>query len=116
STTTSNSGGCGISTATTTYTYDSQRRLTQTTNVGGTTTWTAWDSAGRPTTGNSPGATYGIVYDDTARTSTTSSATSSGTSVGILTYDANGNQLRNEVRGSSGNSVTTYSITSTDKV
>lgn len=116
SSTTTNAVACGTGSGTTTYTYDAQRRLTQTANSGGTTTWTQWDNSGRPTLGSSPGATYVISYDDSARASTTTTTTSNGTSVGILTYDANGNQLRNEVRGSSGTSVTTYSINSTDKV
>jgi YD repeat-containing protein len=117
SSTTTNSGACGSSSGTVTFTYDAQRRLTQqTTSVGGTTTWTAWDGSGRPTTGSSPGVTYVQAYDDAARTVTTTTTNSSGASVGVLTFDANGNQIRNEVSGAAGTSITTFSITSTDRV
>jgi hypothetical protein len=116
STTTTTSGSCGGTSVTQTYTYDAQRRLTQQSASTGTTTYSAWDSAGRPTTGRSGTSTFTIVYDDAARTQTSTTSGSNGTSTGILTFDANGNQIRNEVRGASGTSVTTYSITSMDKV
>ncbi len=65
---TTNTAACGGGgTFTATFVYDAQRRLTQTTSIGGTTTWTAWDSSGRPTNGSSPGFTYVNVYDDAGR-------------------------------------------------
>src|SRR5580765_429139 len=47
STTTTNSGSCGSGTATATNTYDAQRRLMQISSVGGTITYTAWDTSNR---------------------------------------------------------------------
>ena len=91
-----NSGACGAGTATTTYVYDSQRRVTQLTNgTSATTTYTAWDSSGRPTAGTSGGATLSLVYDDGARTYTTTQSPPGGTqSVSTLSFDANGAQTK----------------------
>lgn len=56
------------------YTYDGQRRPTSSSDsVGGGTTYTAWDTSGRPTRGTSNAATCGsqpfsISYDDVSRT------------------------------------------------
>jgi hypothetical protein len=109
-----NSGSCGSVTASTIYTYDSQRRLTQISNsVGGVITYTAWDSSGRPTTGTmSGGGTISIVYDNAARSWTETQTQSNGTrSVGTLTFDANGAQIRNVVV--QGNVTTTTTFTNT---
>ena len=112
-----NSGACGAGTATGTYTYDAQRRLTQISNsAGGVTTYTAWDASGRPTFGTSSGASTSIVYDDAARTATSTQVGSSGTSVGTLTFDANGNQVRNVVVQNGVTSTTTFTITATAQV
>lgn len=75
-----------------THQYDAQGRLTGSTNTTGDTkitiTYTAWDSAGRPTAGsNSVTGPLTIAYDDATRTATTKS--SSGTQA--QSYDVNGN-------------------------
>lgn len=70
-------GGCiavPVPAITVDYTYDGQRRPTSTADsTGGGTTYTAWDSHGRPTRGTSNQTTCGsqpfsITYDDVART------------------------------------------------
>jgi YD repeat-containing protein len=117
STTTTNSGSCGTGTGTATSTYDAQRRVVQVTTPGGTTTYTAWDSSGRPTAGTlSTGGTISNVYNDAARTLTQTQTTSAGTSVGTQTYDANGAQLSIVVTGQAGSSTTTFNNTSTATV
>lgn len=111
SNTNTNSGGCGRVTSTNTYNYDGQRRLVSMTNdVGGATTYTAWDSAGRPTKGTSNGSlSMSIAYDDGGRTMTTTQTGPNGKSVSTLTFDANGAQLKNVV--TSGNVTTTTTFT-----
>jgi YD repeat-containing protein len=114
-----NSGACGAVTASTIYTYDSQRRVTQISNsAGGVITYTAWDSSGRPTTGTmSGGGTISIVYDDAARSWTETQTQSNGTrSVGTLTFDANGAQIRNVVVQGNVTTTTTFSNTATATV
>jgi hypothetical protein len=114
-----NSGSCGSVTASTTYTYDSQRRVTQISNsVGGVITYTAWDSSGRPTTGTmSGGGTISIVYDNAARSWTETQTQSNGTrSVGTLTFDANGAQIRNVVVQGNVTTTTTFTNTATATV
>jgi hypothetical protein len=97
STTTTVSGGTS-STGTSTHSYDGQRRLTQTMatsqvagqTVSSTTTYTAWDSAGRPTAGSTvvAGFTTAInyTYDNATRTQST---TTNGVTCS-QTFDANG--------------------------
>jgi hypothetical protein len=120
STTTTNSGGCGSATSTVNYSYDSQRRLTSfTTSVFGvsnTTTYTAWDSSGRPTAGSFPGTTIQNVYDDAARTLTQTQTTGGSSSRTVTTVDANGNQLSVVATSGSVTSTTTFTNTATAQV
>jgi hypothetical protein len=111
-------------TITTTNTFDGQRRLTSTQSNGGvgigtissTTTYTAWDSSGRPTAGTlalSPGGTFSvsIAYDAGNRTATRNS----GLNVCTQTHDANGNITREVCTGTSP-STTTVTINSTQQI
>jgi hypothetical protein len=116
SNTNTNSGTCGSFVATVTYTYDGQRRLKTMTSIGGTTTYTAWDNSGRPTAGTSNGITITNVYDDAARTLTQTQVSSSGQSVNVQTFDANGIQLKVVTTDSNGTSTTTYNNTGTAQV
>lgn len=120
-TTTTNAGACGSGTSTVSYTYDAQRRLTSfTTNalgVSGTTTYTAWDSSGRPTTGSFPGTTIANVYNDAARTLVQTQTTAGGSvSTGTVTFDANGAQLTSVVVSGANTTTTTYTNTATAQV
>ena len=84
------------------YSYDSQRRLSQLRSSTTTYTYTAWDASGRPTMGildlpYSWSETYS--YDDAARTMTKVVAwiwpgVGSGGYSSVVTYDANGNTLK----------------------
>src|SRR5262245_33468305 len=76
-----NSGSCGSTVVTQTFTYDSQRRLTQITNsANGVLTYTAWDSSGRPTTGTSNGTLQiSIVYNDAGRAWSETQTAANGT-------------------------------------
>jgi YD repeat-containing protein len=60
-----------------------------------TTTYTSWDSKGRPTVGTTahPGGrtTTAIAYNDAGRTQTTTSATGGARTVCQMTFDADGN-------------------------
>src|SRR5439155_4264442 len=77
-------------TSTRTYTYDGQRRVTQVVQDGQTTTYTAWDSAGRPTAGViSGGPSLSDVFDDASRTDVSTSINKGVTTIARLTYDAN---------------------------
>ena len=120
STTTTNSGGCGSGTSTVNYTYDSQRRLTSFTTtafgVSGTTTYTAWDSSGRPTAGSFPGTTIQNVYDDAARTWTQTQTTGGSTSTTFMTFDANGSQVSVVVTSGPVTTTTTFTNTATAQV
>ena len=82
---------------TSTHTYDAQRRLVQTvstTTQGGqtttaNTTFTAWDSAGRPTASTSGTSQSTFVYDNATRTQV---STAVGTGVSCTqVFDQNGN-------------------------
>ena len=109
-------GGGGAAAGSLTYHYDSSRRLTGWTAVpGDTTTFTAWDSSGRPTTGTTgSGATISLVYDDGARTSTATS--NPGNTVSTLTFDANGNMIKQVLLTGGATVTTTFDITSTATV
>ena len=109
------SGSCGpgSGSASITPTYDSQGRLAVVVAVGqvtpplvtvgtSTTTYSAWDSFGRPTAGTvivrssrpSPVSFTGTVsvsYDNAARTTRTTTLISGQQTVSTITYDANGN-------------------------
>jgi hypothetical protein len=117
STTTTNSGGCGSLTSTVNYTYDAQRRLTSftttTLGVSGTTTYTAWDSAGRPTAGSFAGTAIQNMYDEAARTMTQTQTAGGGTSTTVTTFDANGNQVSVVAKSGQVTTTTTFSNTAT---
>jgi hypothetical protein len=91
-------------TATLVNTYDARRRLVKDVGSDGpgreaTTTYTAWDAAGRPTAGAtvSKGSrgTLAIAYDNAARTMTTTISGGGGRVTCTMTFDANGNQTAN---------------------
>jgi YD repeat-containing protein len=84
---------CGSGTSTRLYSYDAQRRVTQFVQGGQTTTYSAWDAEGRPTTGAAANGTLSNTYDDATRTATLSTQAAGGTSSVRLTYDANGIEL-----------------------
>ncbi len=116
STTTTNAGACGAGTATVTYTYDSQRRLTTVTSGGSATTYIAWDSSGRPTTGSFPGTTISNVYNDATRTWTQTQTTGGTTSTSTSTFDTNGAQLMIVNTTAGIVSTTTFTNTATAQV
>jgi YD repeat-containing protein len=112
---TTSSGTCGTATSSVTYTYDSAHRLTKVSSSDGTaTTYTNWDTFGRPTFGTlSTGGSVSTVYDNSARTATTKSAAGTGTITTTLTYDENGILVMN---ADSTGLQTTYVVTATDKI
>jgi len=106
-------GGLPGSTQDVRYSYDSQRRLTQVlfVQLAASTTCTAWDSFGRPTTGVSTGGgTISLVYDNNARTTMQTQVSSRSTTVSTIFYDANGGLMRTVI--SPGGQTTTYTPTS----
>ena len=108
-------GGGGTAAGSLTYHYDSSRRLTGWTAVpGDTTTFTAWDASGRPTTGTTGGSTINMVYDDAARTSTATA--NPGNTVTTLTFDTNGNLIKQVLLTGGVTVTTTFDITSTATV
>jgi YD repeat-containing protein len=116
STSTTNAGACGSGTSNVSYAYDGQRRLTSFTSGGSTTTYTAWDSSGRPTAGSFPGTSIANVYNDSARTLTQTQTSGSATSVTTTTYDANGTNVMIVNTSGSVVSTTTITVTSTAQV
>ncbi len=115
-TTSTNSGACGNVTGSLTYNYDSQRRLIGTTpSTGASTTYTAWDSFGRPTQGVvNGGGTITNVYDNAARTQTQTQTASNA--VTTLTFDANGIPVSSVIVQGGITSTTTFTTTSTATV
>lgn len=118
STTNTNGAGCGGSTATVQYTYDAQKRLVSFGSGGSLTTYSAWDSAGRPTLGGFPGTTIANAYDDATRTWVqTQTQTAGGSpSTTTTTFDANGNQLKVVTLSGNTTITTTYATSSTARV
>jgi YD repeat-containing protein len=118
---TTNGPACGGTTSTVSYNYDASGRLTSTVTtalgVSSTTTYTAWDSSGRPTAGSFPGTTIANSYNDATRTWVqTLTPARGGASTTTTTFDANGNQVT--VVNTSGNvtSTTTFNTTATARV
>jgi YD repeat-containing protein len=110
-------------TSTGTYTYDSQKRITREASPGTTTTYSAWDGAGRPTRATSTASngsttTLSMTYEDAARTMTTSNTQAGVTTRCTQAYDVNGNPTSyictSSVSGGATNG--TMSITSTAQV
>ena len=111
-----NSGSCGTGTFTTTYAYDSQRRVVQITNgTSAATTYTAWDESGRPTAGTTGGNGLSLVYNDAARTVTTTQS-GSQPSVSTLSFDANGAQTQIVLVQSGITTTTSFTNTATATV
>jgi YD repeat-containing protein len=93
---------------TVTNSYDAQNRLVRQaaayTIGSATTTYTAWDSAGRPTAGTLSGGGAGTMemsYDDAARSVTITTKSFGGETVCTSVYDANGNQVSVTCAGTS---------------
>jgi hypothetical protein len=113
-------------TATLVNTYDARERLVKEVGSDGpgresTTTYTAWDAAGRPTAGTSVSKggrnTLAIAYDNGARTMTTTSTSRGGRVTCTMTFDANGNQAAGACTGVGGiKSGSTMTITATERV
>jgi hypothetical protein len=102
-TTVVSSGGFGITT-TATNTYDDQKRLRSTAiaadlpQLASTTTFSAWDNAGRPTAGMTSGAiTFPVVYtyDNIMRTV----IRNMGPNICTATHDANGIMIKEQCTG-----------------
>ena len=115
STTTTFSGACDSGTATVDHVYDSQRRLVSSTTRGDTTTYTVWDSAGRPTAGSSPGTTIENTYDNSTRTVQTQTR-GAATSTTTVTYDGNGAQTSIVYTAGGVTTTTTFNTTATGQV
>ncbi|MGH9409638.1 MAG: hypothetical protein ACRD1V_09325, partial [Vicinamibacterales bacterium] len=109
--------GGGSAIVTSNYTYDGQRRLIQVVQNGQTTTYTAWDSAGRPTAGTiAGGASFTDVYDSGATTDL-STTTSNGAPLTVrLTYDTNGILLSEAYLAGAPIHTVTWTINSTGTV
>ncbi len=119
-TTGTNNGQCGSgSGGSSTNSYDSQRRILKVVRSDGSvTTYTAWDSQGRPTSStDSGGVTITYVYDDNAHTlSTTSTLHGVPTATSLETYDANGNVTSLAVTTAGITTTTTFNNTATAQV
>jgi YD repeat-containing protein len=100
-----------------TYVYDAQRRLTQLLNGTFTTTFTSWDSVGRPTAGSlTSGAPVTIAYDAAARTQTQTTGTGGAAVVVTTTFDTTGTPIRVVTQENGVTSTTTTQVTATAQV
>jgi hypothetical protein len=105
-------------------TYDNENRLIQEVgeSPGGTftTTYTAWDEAGRPTAGKTVMRaninSLTLAYDDKARTLTTTTDTGGQRLVCVLTFDASGNPIATSCKGPGGMTSSTTQPTATEKI
>ncbi len=117
------------STTSTAYTYDPQKRLTREVataamGVTVTTDYSDWDAHGRPLKGrittSPPGrapSDQAIRYDDTARTKTiTTTQNGAVVSTDVVTFDADGNQIKSAGSDKGGSYTSTTTISSTMKV
>ena len=103
-----------------TYEYDATRRQTRVSaNMNGNllvTTYSTWDSSGRPTTARISSAASTIElkykYDDVLRTMSTTGPAGNQ----VDTYDADGNMIREVSEDGSGRAVYDVKINKTDKV
>ena len=118
STTTTFGGDCDSGTSTVSHVYDSQRRLVSSTTGGVVTTYTAWDSVGRPTAGSYPGTTIANTYNDSTRTwvQTQRGGVTGATRTTTVTYDANGAQTSVVVISGAITATTTFNTTATAQV
>ena len=116
--TTYSPGGAGALDAKLTFNYDAQRRQTEmlTRFADGRvvkTTFTAWDTAGRPLAHMTSGQAFKFAYDD--RTRTMSIAGQGGTQT--HTFDQDGNLIRETDATPNGQTnTTTVTISKTTKV
>jgi YD repeat-containing protein len=100
-----------------TYVYDAQRRVTQILNGTATVTFTAWDSAGRPTTGTAANsAPVTIAYDASARTQTQTTGAGAAAVVVTSTFDADGTPVKVVSQEAGITSTTTTQVNSTARV
>ena len=115
-TTNTNSGTCGNVSASLSYAYDTQRRLISIIpNAAPSTTFTAWDGSGRPTTGTtSAGGTVIYTYDDATRTETQTQMPQNA--VSTLSFDPNGILTSSVVASGGVTSTTTFTTTATATV
>lgn len=114
--------------STTTFTYDASKRLIKREQTEGVFTYTAWDSEGRPTTGSADLTKAGctveitIVYDDQARTMTTTYHDPTSTCLSEdrkdqQTYDANGDWVGQVMQMGTANETTvTIAYTKTTQI
>jgi hypothetical protein len=98
--------------------FDAQRRLTGFTNTAAgqtiTTTYTAWDNAGRPTAGaQSNAGTLSVSYNDAGRSQTT---VIFGLGTEVATFDLNGNPATSVRDTGVGPVTTTTTVGSTANV
>lgn len=111
--------GAGMQNRTETYSYDTQRRLTQIVFRfdGGavqTATYSTWDASGRPTAASIAGTNLTYAYNDAQRTMTiTTPATGA---VQTHTYDGNGNQVQQVVSAGSSTETWTWTIAATERI
>jgi YD repeat-containing protein len=97
--------------------YDAQRRVTQILNGTATVTFTAWDSAGRPTTGTAANsAPVTIAYDASARTQTQTTGAGAAAVVVTSTFDADGTPVKVVSQEAGITSTTTTQVNSTARV
>jgi hypothetical protein len=117
-------GTQGSATSSVVNAYDEKNRLVQ--EVGEspagpfTTTYSAWDEAGRPTAGKT--VTRGninslnLAYDDAARTVTTTTDSGLQKLVCVLTFDANGNPAATSCKTPGGITNSSTTTTATEKI
>ena len=106
--------------ATLTYEYDATKRQTRiSANMSGNlvvTTYSTWDSFGRPTTAKVSSAASTIElkykYDDVLRTMATTGPAGNQ----VDTYNADGNMIREVSEDGSGHAIYDFKINKTDKV
>lgn len=100
-----------------TYVYDGQRRLTQILNGSSTTTFTSWDSTGRPTSGSlTSGAPVTIAYDTTARTRTQTTGSGAAAVTVTTTFDTTGTPVKLVTQDSATTTTTTTQVASTSRI
>lgn len=107
--------GTGAGTSALTYAFDGQKRLLTETSVAYSTTWSAWDTEGRPTTGTTvltAGAIsqVAINYNNATRARTTTTTTNGSSLTCADTFDVTGSLIAT-VCPSSASSTTISSTT-----
>jgi hypothetical protein len=100
-----------------TYVYDAQRRLTQLLSGTSSTTFTSWDSSGRPTAGSlTTGAPVTIAYDNTARTQTQTTGVGGAAIIVTTTFDTTGIPIKVVTQDDTGTATTTTQVTTTGQI